>query len=263
MPIPFFVAVLFVATIAPDPSVAPIKVEARKVDGWEVSGRDGVCSMLRPDVAGRPSWVVLSQRIDGQQFIRVHSARWNVVKGKPYQATLDFDGTAIPLDARGSITDGATKWGGFTAITGTDWQSRLADAKRMTATLPGNPTMDIDLAGASTAHAAMRQCVEDLRRSRAPVLMTPPEIVTPLTTVVADYPAEARAERRQGTSVVLLTVGTSGRVTDCTVSRTSGSLDLDQHACALSISRMRFKPAVAADGNPVQATYQYAVGWRL
>jgi protein TonB len=56
-------------------------------------------------------------------------------------------------------------------------------------------------------------------------------------------------------------VGPDGRVTDCTVTGSSGSPDLDATACAKIRSRARFNPATDGEGQPTSGTYSNAVRW--
>ena len=59
----------------------------------------------------------------------------------------------------------------------------------------------------------------------------------------ADYPAAALAAREEGRVDAALTIGTDGRVTGCTVQRSSGSAALDAATCRILRSRARYAPA--------------------
>ena len=76
----------------------------------------------------------------------------------------------------------------------------------------------------------------------------------------ADYPQKALREERAGTTGFRVTVGTDGRVVDCTVTSSSGSPDLDAATCTNVTRRARFKPALE-NGQPVQATYSNRIRW--
>ena len=56
----------------------------------------------------------------------------------------------------------------------------------------------------------------------------------------------------------MLTVGTDGHVRACRVHQPSGDADADVVTCKLAIERFRFKPALDANGEPVEATF----GWQ-
>lgn len=76
-----------------------------------------------------------------------------------------------------------------------------------------------------------------------------------------DYPSQALREERQGTTRFRVTVGPDGRVTDCTVTGSSGSPDLDATACAKIRQRARFNPATDGEGQPTTGSYSNAIRW--
>lgn len=78
-----------------------------------------------------------------------------------------------------------------------------------------------------------------------------------------DYPPSAERAGLQGHSGFRLGIGTDGRPTDCTITRSSGSAELDATACRLLMRRARFTPARGADGQPVVSSYGSTVDWRL
>ncbi len=78
-----------------------------------------------------------------------------------------------------------------------------------------------------------------------------------------NYPPSAIRAEEQGRVVAKLTVGTDGRVTDCTVTTSSNSSALDQATCRIAKSRVRFTPAIDATGNPVTSSYTLPVRWVL
>lgn len=79
----------------------------------------------------------------------------------------------------------------------------------------------------------------------------------------ADYPTRAEREEREGTTGFRLTIGTDGRVSNCTVTSSSGHSDLDAETCKLVTRRARFKPALNSDGNPITDTYSNRITWRI
>jgi protein TonB len=81
--------------------------------------------------------------------------------------------------------------------------------------------------------------------------------------VNADYPASARAAREQGLVEFTLDVGPNGRVTGCTVTRSSGSPALDSTTCRLMQSRARFTPALDGSGATVADRMTGRLIWRL
>ncbi len=76
-----------------------------------------------------------------------------------------------------------------------------------------------------------------------------------------DYPARALREEREGTTGFRVTIGPDGRVTDCTITSSSGHADLDAATCDNVRRRARFKPATDGEGNPTEGTYSNRVRW--
>jgi protein TonB len=79
----------------------------------------------------------------------------------------------------------------------------------------------------------------------------------------ADYPSSAIRNEEQGTTRFRLGVGADGRVTECTVTATSGSSALDSATCRLMKSRARFTPARDSDGKAVGDSVASGIRWVL
>lgn len=73
-----------------------------------------------------------------------------------------------------------------------------------------------------------------------------------------DYPPDASRAGTTGSVTVTLDVAPDGRVSGCTVARSSGSQSLDRTTCRLIEQRFRFEPARDSAGNPVPGL----AGWR-
>lgn len=78
-----------------------------------------------------------------------------------------------------------------------------------------------------------------------------------------DYPSAAADNEEQGTVSVRLAIGPNGRVTDCSVSSSSGSRTLDSTTCRILRSRARFTPATDNMGNPTAGSFTQRITWRL
>lgn len=86
----------------------------------------------------------------------------------------------------------------------------------------------------------------------------PPSLFMP-----ADYPAEALAQRAQGSTRYRLQVSDLGRAETCNIERSSGSAALDQATCEVMISRARFYPALDGAGRPVASSFTGTIRWTL
>lgn len=78
-----------------------------------------------------------------------------------------------------------------------------------------------------------------------------------------DYPQSAIRNEEQGTTAVRLSIGTDGRVSDCSVTASSGSSALDTATCNILKRRARFTPAKDMSGNPISDTFSQRIRWEL
>jgi protein TonB len=78
-----------------------------------------------------------------------------------------------------------------------------------------------------------------------------------------DYPAAALRGHEQGTTGFRLTIGTNGRVSDCAITHSSGSLALDATTCRILSTRARYTPARNAAGAFVCDVDWGEIAWRL
>jgi TonB family protein len=80
--------------------------------------------------------------------------------------------------------------------------------------------------------------------------------------VAADYPPEAARRGEGGTSRVLLSVGSDGRVAGCRLDRSSGSAALDAATCRLTRARLRFHPARDSAGEAAPGEMLFSMEWQ-
>ncbi|WP_317617552.1 energy transducer TonB [Sphingomonas daechungensis] len=78
-----------------------------------------------------------------------------------------------------------------------------------------------------------------------------------------DYPADAQRNDEQGSVRVNLAIGTDGRVTNCSVTKSSGSRSLDSATCRILKSRARFTPAKLSNGQATTDNFPQTITWRL
>ncbi|WP_421850084.1 TonB family protein [Novosphingobium sp.] len=77
-------------------------------------------------------------------------------------------------------------------------------------------------------------------------------------TATRDYPARTRNLRLGSSVIVVLTVGTDGRVRACRIHKPSPDPEADAITCRLATQRFRFRPATDRAGNPIESDY----GWQ-
>ena len=79
-----------------------------------------------------------------------------------------------------------------------------------------------------------------------------------------DYPASAQAAGAEGTAQAQLTIGPDGRVTGCSLVRSTGNGALDATTCSILRRRAKFTPARDSNGNPTSDTYTTPpIRWQL
>ena len=78
-----------------------------------------------------------------------------------------------------------------------------------------------------------------------------------------DYPRAASRAKIGGEVEVRFTIETSGRVTRCRITRSSGDAALDATTCRLIEERFRFRPATNAAGAAVASQYGWRQSWWL
>ena len=79
----------------------------------------------------------------------------------------------------------------------------------------------------------------------------------------SDYPRPALEARSSGTVYLRFVVAPDGRVSDCAVTRSSGSAALDATTCRLIRQRFRYRPARDGEGRPVPDVIRGQHVWEL
>lgn len=78
-----------------------------------------------------------------------------------------------------------------------------------------------------------------------------------------DYPSASLRRGEQGMVRFEVGVGTDGRVSDCRVTASSGSADLDAATCKYVAKRAKFEPATDSTGVRVTGTYSGSIRWLI
>ena len=77
----------------------------------------------------------------------------------------------------------------------------------------------------------------------------------------ADYPDSDFSARHRGTTMVNLTVGKDGTVSNCTVRRSSGFASLDAATCRIMRERALFYPALDLAGEATTGSFIDGINW--
>ncbi|MEI9850855.1 MAG: energy transducer TonB [Sphingomonas sp.] len=78
-----------------------------------------------------------------------------------------------------------------------------------------------------------------------------------------DYPPAARRAEQQGVTGFRLDVDAAGKVSNCTITKSSGFAALDNAVCSLMRRRARFSPAEDVNGNKVPDSWSNRFRWEL
>jgi len=76
-----------------------------------------------------------------------------------------------------------------------------------------------------------------------------------------DFPARSRDLRLGSNVIIVLTVGTDGRVHGCRIHKPSPDSEADAITCRLATERFRFRPATDRAGNPIEAPFGWQQRW--
>ncbi|MEE4206051.1 MAG: hypothetical protein V2I39_07160 [Erythrobacter sp.] len=98
---------------------------------------------------------------------------------------------------------------------------------------------------------------------RGGVAVSKPEHISGAIDNARDFPVPpgGRAARRGNEVVVRVIVGVDGRARNCTIYRPSPDPEADRITCDLVESRLGFRPARDARGNPVPAPFYWRQRW--
>ena len=78
-----------------------------------------------------------------------------------------------------------------------------------------------------------------------------------------DYRSRWIMEGMAGRAAFALSIDASGKVTGCTITRSTGHAALDAATCQLVTKRARFEAARDGSGKPVAGSYKGAVNWQI
>lgn len=77
------------------------------------------------------------------------------------------------------------------------------------------------------------------------------------------YPAGAKQRGEEGVTFFDVLLSPQGKPVNCTVTRSSGSSELDDASCQMASKRLRMKPALDELGQPIHALIHSHLQWSL
>lgn len=238
---------------------APFTVE-RGADGCSVSS-----------APGNPTGVAVSvgDTLDGRLRLRASGADWRFEPGKIYRIRAYASSDSKRPDGPGTEARGfrdAAGWGGFSVES--DFRALYSAASVVL--YDGSAAMPFaEIPNPYPGHIlALSQCIAALLRAdqesgkRGAADPRPRGLLGNFFTD-DDYPAAALRAESSGVTRFLLTISADGRVSDCTVTQSSGSALLDHNSCSLAERRARFLPARDSAGAATEGSFDMALHWEI
>ena len=264
------------------------------VSGWvTVQTETGCATGTEYQGRGEALFVIIA-RTDGSLFVTVTKGGWSTTEDRHFDLSVELDGRVY--DAAGYENAVKEGRGGFRFSIDERFLGVIARASSIAFRREETTLESLSLDGSGAAIQVLRRCLAHAKATRTPEqrekdrstiipedpfareqlggsLPTPGSAVSSRKLIPRgspqswitndDYPAGALREEKQGTTGFQLDVDASGRVTNCTVTVSSGSTDLDSTACSLLKRRARFTPAIDAKGLAVPSSWESRFRWEL
>ena len=265
------------------PAAGATSTPIAKVNGWSINDLQGQCSATGAFEGETIVHITYDFGRDSA-MLSVFNPAWESIKdGAEYKIDLTFSDGSEYQDTTAAglrIDDAGSRLTGVRLhLDGSDFLGDFAGTAAMRMTMDDVLVDSFSLKGTSAVIARLRQCAiasykrypPDPFASAPPASTTSPGQAGPgramanLATLFSDedYPAAALRAEEQGTVGFRLDVGADGRVTNCSITSTSGSASLDSTTCRLLRSRARFNPARDSNGNATTDSTYGRITWRL
>jgi TonB family protein len=150
-----------------------------------------------------------------------------------------------------------------------DLPDRFARSEAIALERNGRRLVEVAYPAAAQAVEALRTCSDDLMAgwgidtAARRALSRLPQGNAARFITNDDYPERALRAGEEGSVVVRVRVEPDGRVGECVPISSSGSEAIDRRTCHIFTSRVRYEPALDAQGNPVAAMMVSRITWRI
>lgn len=265
------------------PNMAYTQDAPLKYQDWYMMSETVGCSISSSKTFQDPAVIVLI-RIPGE-FVRVIvSIKDPAIELSDDSAvTLTIDGKPVGSSSSISFNEGRTSW---IVEPDQDFVGQFTGGQAITVSTNGNFVTRLSLAGSGRAIAAQNLCVKSLPTMPTSVNITaPPQPSAPIEPIdtsregptgssprgiaswagliARQYPAAALRNGEEGTVRLTAVVTEQGSVSSCEVTGSSGSEALDLAACSGMVEYGRFQPALDANSQPIQSTYNTAIRYQI
>jgi TonB family protein len=252
---------------APAPAAAPMK--AQWVSDW---GEDR-CSLIR-HTGGEAGATLMIRTVPGTTNAEFWflDPNWEGKALRSYsEVEFRLEPTPTVVTSRSfSVTVNGSKGLAVTAMSA-DFFRDLPQAKKIVIRQKERPIAEVPVPGTAKAVAVLRDCESTVLKDMGldpQVMASLNRRVTPEKPLASyfgfnDYPDLAIRKGEAGTVLARITIGATGAIEGCTVIETSRSDLLDRTTCSVIMKRVRYKPALAADGTAVRALDAIRIWWSL
>jgi TonB family protein len=274
-------AAVAAALLACPAGAAPEREPWARVGDWQLAPfPGGACFVTRKYASG--TYLHLTRSNGGRIQLSVGNSKFSLFVFGSYRMSLIVGGKRRPLSL-GSNGSSINAGLSLSADAGLIAQLRAATALELDG--PDGTLLErLDLGGLAPALERLPECVAKGAAmpysgptpspptpppsARAPLPLAtgkqrPPRPRIALSHVMGDYPPAALRAGEEGMTEFRIQVDIKGRVTGCTVTRSSGSATLDSETCRMLVVRARFEPALDSEGRPTPAETRGRIVWRL
>lgn len=186
------------------------------------------------------------------------------VGAQPDLTWTTSDGTSFSGGSLVSAVEGGKR---VITLASADFLSKMEVATSVRIDDANGKLVSFALTDMAPAVAELRRCMGELIKLDigtglpAATKPVPNNLSSAITS--GDYPAAALRAQASGQTSVALTISAHGMVSDCSVTASSGNVDLDAATCRLMQRRARFTPATDAAGKATGARYGTSINWQL
>jgi hypothetical protein len=239
-------------------ATTPSKSQPLDTKQWTISTSDANCSIYRNT---KSDFLYIWITPSGDHYFRLHGSNWRLADGeRPYSLVVG-DKTYPVSGIGGTTTNG---WKGAVVKVDPSILIGFASASALTLIDASGTSHRIDYSSAAQASAELIAC-----GSRAAAISLPADKIPAVRPRPvggnwlegAKYPAGVSQTIRLRPIAYVLSVGTDGKPSACSIAESSGSTELDKATCDRLLARARFAPARNAKGDPVTDSFRSRVNW--
>lgn len=261
------------AGTASSPSIGAKPADVLKTTKWIVNWDNFSCQLLRAGL-DNPVALKIAHHVTAQKVsVTIGNRTW---KAEPSKDVKELDVVLLPSGEkfRGPTASGPAREGAILQVDDIDesFLAKLAASRGIAIDWPGNRLIAMNFVNASGAVEQLKRCDDDLLSDwgiDVAAIAALKQRAVPISDVrgvftVEDYPESALRTQAQGTVVARLDIDKDGIITDCVAMEPRPDRLLVSTTCSILKRRIKFRPAVGADGQPV-ATRVMAppITWRI